>query len=326
MILRASVGLLLATLASVLAVDPAAAAPPPNDPQAAPQAITLPADVDGHHRRVHDRADGARGTLRVDEGHRLVRLHRDRRRPCRRPPAGRGGPRRAGVRVPAPALADAADRLRPDRPRGGRPGQLHDADARRATWSASSSAGTRCPGTFRLAVFRPQPAPTAPGARLPAHGATGVLDSVENTADAYRVRLRAGESYRVNLAVAGGVCANLAIFAPGTRSFDGSSPVRRAGCDGYVLFTPVRSGTLQRAGGGRGAPARAAGLPPAGRAGPAGRHVPRPRTAQLRPRARRAERPRDRRRRPLPVRRHVAQRVDADAGSAGVAERSRSCS
>jgi hypothetical protein len=99
------------------------------------------------------------------------------------------------------------------------------------------------PGTFRLAVFRPQPAPRAPGARLPSRGASGVLDSVENTADAYRVRLRAGVSYRANLAVGRDRCAALAIFAPGTRSFEGAGPVRRAPCDGYLLFTPDRAGT-----------------------------------------------------------------------------------
>ena len=98
-------------------------------------------------------------------------------------------------------------------------------------------------GTFRLAVFRPQPAPRGPGVRLPSRGASGVLDSVENTADAYRERLRAGVSYRVNAAVTRGTCATLSIFAPGTTSFDDATPVRRAPCSGYVLFTPDRSGT-----------------------------------------------------------------------------------
>jgi hypothetical protein len=70
-----------------------------------------------------------------------------------------------------------------------------------------------------------------------------VLDSVENTADAYRARLRAGVSYRVNLAVGRDRCAALAVFAPGTTSFEDAAPVRRAPCDGYLLFTPDPAGT-----------------------------------------------------------------------------------
>jgi hypothetical protein len=95
------------------------------------------------------------------------------------------------------------------------------------------------PGTFRLDVFAPQPPATAPGPQLPAAGATRTLDSVQNTDDAWSVRMRSGTSYRVNLAPSGeGVCVALELYAPGTRSFEDASPVKRLRCGGYILFTP----------------------------------------------------------------------------------------
>jgi hypothetical protein len=51
------------------------------------------------------------------------------------------------------------------------------------------------------------------------------------------VRMRAGVSYRIKLAA--GPCMSLQLYAPGTRDFEGDSPVRRAGCHGYLLFTPA---------------------------------------------------------------------------------------
>lgn len=242
MIPRASVALLLATLASLLAVDRAAAAPPPNDPQGAPQAITLPADVTGTTAESTIEATepvGRCGSMKGTVWYAFTATGDDR--VVARLQAAGDLDAQVSVFLRQRSQTQPID-CDPTDPEG--IAQVSFTTRARASYLIRvEQRGNSLPGTFRLAVFRPQPAPRAPGARLPARGATGVLDSVENTADAYRVRLRAGESYRVNLAVAGGVCANLAIFAPGTRSFDGSSPVRRAGCDGYVLFTPARSGT-----------------------------------------------------------------------------------
>jgi hypothetical protein len=92
------------------------------------------------------------------------------------------------------------------------------------------------PGGFRLDVFAPEPPPRGPGAPLPARGASGVLDSLQHTRDAYAYRMRAGTPYRLN--VAAGPCVTLRVYAPGTVNFDRSSPVRSASCDGYLLFTP----------------------------------------------------------------------------------------
>ncbi|MEA2229690.1 MAG: hypothetical protein QOF04_3320 [Solirubrobacteraceae bacterium] len=220
----------------------AAAAPPPNDAQASPQALTLPADVTG---------TTAESTLQPAE------------------PLGSCGPARGSVwyAFTAPRAERVVARLQAAGDldaqvavflRQRSQTQPVDCDATDAEGLGQVTFRTRegasylvrveqransVAGTFRLNVFRPQPAPAAPGPRLAAAGARGVVDSVENTADAYSARLRAGESYRVNLAASGTQCTTLAIYGPGTNDFDGADPVRRAPCDGYVLFTPDRSGT-----------------------------------------------------------------------------------
>src|SRR5919202_4383032 len=238
---RLAGALLAAAVLSLAGAASATAAPPPNDAQAAPQAITLPADVAG---------TTSESTLEPTEP------------PAHCAPA-RGsvwyaftatGNERVVARLQAAGDLDAQVtaflRQRSQT-------QQIDCDATDPEGLAQVTFTTRArasylirveqrsnsvPGTFRLAVFRPQPAPRAPGVRLPSRGASGILDSVENTADAYRTRLRAGVSYRINAAVGGGACASLAVFAPGTTSFDEASPVRRAGFDGDAPFPPPPPG------------------------------------------------------------------------------------
>jgi hypothetical protein len=91
-------------------------------------------------------------------------------------------------------------------------------------------------GNFRLDVFAPQPPPRGPGAPLRARGADGRLDALQDTQDAWSYRMRAGTTYRLNLTAR--PCMSLQVYAPGTQDFERSSPVRSAGCDGYLLFTP----------------------------------------------------------------------------------------
>jgi hypothetical protein len=95
------------------------------------------------------------------------------------------------------------------------------------------------PGTFRLDVFAPEPPARGPGPQLPGAGVTRTLDSVQDTDDAWSMRMHSGTSYRVNLAASGeGVCVALELYPPGTRNFEGASPVKRLRCGGYILFTP----------------------------------------------------------------------------------------
>jgi hypothetical protein len=96
------------------------------------------------------------------------------------------------------------------------------------------------PGDFRLEVFTPEPAPRGPGAALRTAGARGVLDSLERTSAAYSYRMRAGATYRVN--VAASACVSASIYPPGTRNFENAERVETSGCDGYLTFTPRRGG------------------------------------------------------------------------------------
>lgn len=92
------------------------------------------------------------------------------------------------------------------------------------------------PGTFRLTTSAVQPPATPPGRALATAGARDSVNRTLNPSDAWNVRLRAGTSYRVN--IAGSDCVRGEIYAPGARSFDDEDPVRVAACGGYGLFTP----------------------------------------------------------------------------------------
>jgi hypothetical protein len=97
-------------------------------------------------------------------------------------------------------------------------------------------------GTFSLHVFQPPPAAAPPGAPLRPLGASGSLARVVDVSSAYSAKLTAGVSYQVNLVSRIKGCMRLAIFAPGTKSFDSGSPVGGLRCQGYRLFTPRLSG------------------------------------------------------------------------------------
>ena len=71
------------------------------------------------------------------------------------------------------------------------------------------------PGGFRLDVYLPRLFPSAPGARLPKAGVAGRVDGLDNAADAYSAVLRAGITYRINLANLSSHRLVLSVFAPG---------------------------------------------------------------------------------------------------------------
>lgn len=96
-------------------------------------------------------------------------------------------------------------------------------------------------GDFRLDVFSPRPPARPPGRPLPAGGVSRSVDRLENTDDAFATRMRAGVSYRINLAPANGRCVGLRLFGPGTKAFGGGS-LRTLRCGGYLLFTPGPGG------------------------------------------------------------------------------------
>lgn len=97
-------------------------------------------------------------------------------------------------------------------------------------------------GTFQLLVDLAQPDAQPPGTPLPVGGRRDSVDRVLNPTDAWSVRLRAGVTYRINLAAPVDEervrCVRLSVFEPGTRDFEGDSPKLTRSCGGYVLFTP----------------------------------------------------------------------------------------
>lgn len=112
------------------------------------------------------------------------------------------------------------------------------------------------PSTFALEVSAP-PIARPPGAILPRRGARSTLDPLVRPEEAWSAVFVAGRTYRVNLAPDRERCMSLSIFAPGTKSFGDSSPIRHAHCGGYLVFTPGPDGGgrysfLVEAEGGRG--------------------------------------------------------------------------
>ena len=101
-----------------------------------------------------------------------------------------------------------------------------------------SQEATSVPGGFRLDAFSPTAPARPPGPRLARRGVTRALDRLQNDDDAWSRRLRAGQTYRINLATRSAGCMRLAVFPPGARSFEGASPVRSRSCGGYLLYTP----------------------------------------------------------------------------------------
>jgi len=92
---------------------------------------------------------------------------------------------------------------------------------------------------FTLSVLLPTPAAVPPGRPLPAGGASGQVDRIQNINAAYSVVMHTGVSYLINLAnETSGGCVSASLFSPGTRSFEGASPLARIRCTGYRLFTP----------------------------------------------------------------------------------------
>ncbi|HET8755979.1 MAG TPA: hypothetical protein VFM58_08215 [Solirubrobacteraceae bacterium] len=94
---------------------------------------------------------------------------------------------------------------------------------------------------FSLQVVVPEPPASYPGRQLPRKGAQGVVDRLANADDAWAVRVRRGQTYRLNFVSSGGRCAVAELY-DSAGSF-GSDPVRRLRCDDYTVFVPSASAT-----------------------------------------------------------------------------------
>jgi hypothetical protein len=95
--------------------------------------------------------------------------------------------------------------------------------------------------TFRLDLSVP-PRAHPPGKVLARAGVRSRVDPLTRPEEAWSVVFAAGTTYRLNLAAARERCISLSLFQPKTKSFSGTSPIRRAACGGYLVFTPGPDG------------------------------------------------------------------------------------
>ena len=217
---------------------PALAAPPANDQRAAAQPLALPAGVSGTTRD---------STLEPDEPGSCAEL-RGSVWYAIQPAAGRRLVARLAASGDLDAVVDVFQRTRSQLTPvecdvGNKRGQAEVSFRSPSKEPASylvrvGQRANSVPGSFRLDVFTPQPAPRPPGPQLPASGVTRTVNDTTNASDAFSTVMRAGITYRIHRAQAKG-CTRLELFAPGTTDFEDDSPVKTAGCGGYFLFTPA---------------------------------------------------------------------------------------
>jgi hypothetical protein len=227
---------LLIAFAAVAFPAAALAAPPPNDNRANAQSITIPGT-----------ADGTTVEATREENEPFAACSSDNRSVWYR--VTTANPGRVILDLAAAGDLDAGvDVYRVRRSQLDRINCAPTDDRGRARLDFPTAGGERflirvapqansVDDTFRLTLRQAEPDPTPPGSQLPRDGATGELDRLTNRSDAYSVVMRAGTTYRVNLATRD-QCARLSIFPPGTSDFNSDSPVRSVGCRGYTLFTP----------------------------------------------------------------------------------------
>jgi hypothetical protein len=92
------------------------------------------------------------------------------------------------------------------------------------------------PGGFQLVAFRAEPPASAPGQALPASGGAGTVSALGDEDDAWRVDLRAGQTYRINVVAPPGLCLSVGLYRVNGHAFGDEAAA--VGCGGYRLFTP----------------------------------------------------------------------------------------
>jgi hypothetical protein len=216
------------------ALAPAAMADPPgNDARAAAAVIAAPGGADGttsESTLEPDEPDGTPATGSVwytfrtaGAGRVVVRL-------------AASGDLDAGVDVYRRARSQLRQQSGAITDEGGGADVVFDASDRATYLVRVTQRPSSVAGTFRLDVHLPRLFPSAPGRALPRAGAAGRVDGLVNAADAYSAVLRAGRTYRVNLANLSQKRLLFSVFGPGTSSFQEDSPIRSG--RSYVLLTP----------------------------------------------------------------------------------------
>jgi hypothetical protein len=95
--------------------------------------------------------------------------------------------------------------------------------------------------SFRLRVLTPDSPASFPGPKLAGKGVRGSVDRLANPDDAWAVRVRRGQTYRLNFVSSGGRCGRAQLFAD-AGSFR-SDAVRSLRCDAYTVFAAPSNGT-----------------------------------------------------------------------------------
>ena len=236
--LRAAVALLMTATTALAVAGPAAAAAPPNDNRADARALSLPATLSGSTGGATLETTEPPSNCQPGTKNSVWYV-------LTAPQAGR-----ISVRFDAggdlDATVDAYLRTRSQtRPvdcdssdKNGRADLAFTVKKGQSYLIRVAELANSASGPFTLDVFIPRPPPTFPGPALSASGVKGTVDVLSDQEDAYRVRLHAGTTYRFNLSVVQGRCAQLTIYGPQASSFDdpsrGTSP-----CSGYFIFTPA---------------------------------------------------------------------------------------
>jgi hypothetical protein len=223
-----------------LATASAAAAPPPNDLRAAPQALTLPASV---------RGATAEATLDADEpaasctpaiknsvwysftaaADRSVLAALDA-----------GGEMDANVEVFQRQRSQVIPVACETTNRRGEATVDIDAEAGEDYLIRVAPLANSVTEGFSLRVVVPDAPARPPGRALPRGGVGAAVDRFANPDDAWAVRLRGGRTYRINTVTPGSGCARVALYGPGTSGF--GSPLKTLGCDRHLVYTPPDSG------------------------------------------------------------------------------------
>jgi hypothetical protein len=226
----------LALVVLGVAASPSLAAPPANDARAAAGSLSPPGGVSG---------TTAESTLEVEEAATVngaavsgsvwysFRTSQARRVVLR---FVGGGDLDAGVEVYRRARSQLPLEQSQLTGENGRADIIFDSRAGATYFVRVAQRANSAPGGFRLDVYLPRLFPSVPGPRLPQRGVTGRVDGLENAADAYSAVLRAGVTYRINLANLSTRRLVLSVFAPGTTSFQNDSPIRSG--RSYMLLTP----------------------------------------------------------------------------------------
>jgi hypothetical protein len=231
---------ILAAVVVLLPAAPALAAAPPNDSRAAAEQLSLPASVSGtlvDATNEPDEPGDDCGATKASVWYRITAA-KDERVVVR---AAANGDLDATLAVflrqrsqTTLVDCDATDEH-------GDAGVSFRAQAGSSYLVRVAQLSNSVADRFTLEAFAPQPAPTPPGQRLRSAGVKDSVDSLQDTEDAWSVRLRAGVTYRVNLSTPTDACTRLEIYDPGTTSFS-DEPVDSEPCSGYGLLTPERSG------------------------------------------------------------------------------------